>query len=482
MVKNSIRTVIGNVVFVLTSDVVNRATTFFLYALVARYLGVLAFGQLSLAFTLFATSQVFAVMGLKTFVTREVAKDTSKTGSYLVNGSLVVIVSSVLSFAFMALFVRLMGYSADTSSIILLLSAALLPFSLAAICEAVFQAHEQMRYIAFANVPVNIIKVSMAFLILHLGYGLHQLVLLLLAAYAMVVALEWFLMLHHVIRPRLDVSPRFALTMCRSTSTFLGIDGILAIVGSLYVVLLSKLVGEAEAGLYNAATQLMVPMTLIYQSVVSSVFPIMCRRFEPGFQSLKRIAEYLIELLLTVALPTLVGLFFLAEAALLLLYGRREFLPASGTLRIIVWNLILIALTNVLGPVLVASMREKVTLRIVAINGLVSLVLGLILISQFGLLGAAITAVASRSIDFVQHYVPVSRLFSRLSLGRLAWKPLVASGCMAVYLALVGDSQGILITVVSAGLLYAAVLTGLTIWSIGGPRQLKTRYQYLWSE
>ena len=69
----------GNAVSILTSDVMNRATSFVLYALVARRLGAHEFGQLTLAFTLFYTFQVFAVGGLKTLIVRQVAKDRAQT-------------------------------------------------------------------------------------------------------------------------------------------------------------------------------------------------------------------------------------------------------------------------------------------------------------------------------------------------------------------------------------------------------------------
>jgi O-antigen/teichoic acid export membrane protein len=251
--------------------------------------------------------------------------------------------------------------------------------------------------------------------------------------------------------------------------------------GSLNIILISKLANEKEAGLYNAATQLMVPMTLIYQGLTLSLFPMMCRTFQFGFQNLKRIAEQLIELLMAIALPTLVGLFFLADSALLALYGKKEFVAASGALRILVCTLVLTALTNVLGPVLVASLREKVNLRIVTINALVSLTLGVILISRFGLIGAAMAVLLTRIVDFFQHYIPVSRMFSELALGKLVWKPFVAALFMAAFLATV-KSQELFSTVLSAGALYAGILLALMIWSLGGPRHLKTKYQYLWSE
>ncbi len=450
MVIVNMHRVIGNAVSILASDVINRATTFILYALVARYLGAFEFGQLSLALTLFYTFQVLAVAGLKTLITREVAKDTTKTDRYLVNGSIVVIVSSLLSIAFLLLIVRLMNYSSDTSSIILLLSLGLLPYSLSAICEAVFQAWEKMQYIAYSNMTVNVVKVGLVFLTLSWGYGLYHLVVLIIASQCVVFGLEWLLMLRCIVKPRISLDVSFSLAIARSTTAFLGMDGIIAIMASFNFVLLSKLTNEKEVGLYNASTQLMAPVILICQSIVLSVFPVMCRRFESSLQSLKRISDYLIELLLAITLPIVVGLFFLADSALLLLYRHKDFVLASGALRIMVWNLILAALTSVLGQVLVASLREKVTLRIVAVDALINLVIGLILISQFGLIGAAITALLTRIVDFCQHYVPASRLLSRIALGRLVWKPVVASICMALYLAVV-RSQEVLLTVVSAG-------------------------------
>jgi len=481
MAISGVRRIVGNAVSILTSDVVNRATTFVLYALVARHLGAFEFGQMSLALTLFYTFQVLAGAGLKTLVTREVTKDRTKTDQYLVNGSTVVAVFSLLSMTVLLLFVRLMNYATDTASIIVMLCLGVLPYSLSAICEAVFQAWERMHYIAYASVPVNIAKVGLAFLILQHGYGLHQLVILVLACHVATVGVEWCLMLQRITRPRVRIDPRFCLVMTRSTSTFLGIEGIIAIASSLNIVLLSKLTSETAVGLYNAAAQLMVPVTFAYQSIVVSVFPIMCRRFDPSFQGLRLISERLIEFLLAIALPSAVGLFFLADSALFLLYREEDFLLASGALRIMVGNLILLALIHALGQVLLAGLREKVTLRIVAVNALVNLVLGLILISRLGLTGAAITALLTRVVFFFQHYVPVSRLLSGIPLGKLAWKSIVASTCMAVYLAVV-RSQGVLLTIVSAGVLYVGVLLALTIWSTGSFRQFKARYLHLWSE
>lgn len=477
----NLQRIAGNTLSILSSDVLNRATTFVMYALVARYLGAFEFGQMSLALTFFYTFQVFSVAGLKTLITREVAKNKTETDQYLVNGSIVVAAASLLSMTILLLVVRLLGYATDTASIILLLSLGLFPYALSAVCEGVFQAWERMQYIAYANIPANIAKVSLTFLIMSQGYGLYHLVGAILATFVVTAGVEWWLMLKHITKPRLRIDIQFSLALTRTTVTFLGIDVVIAMWASITTILLSKLASEIEVGLFNAAAQLTVPVRLVFGSVVLSIFPLMSRRFETSLHDLKRIAEQLVEILLAIALPTAVGLFFLADEALLLLYGEEEFVLAAPALRIMAWGLVLTALTTALGHVLLAGLKEKVTLRIVAINAVVNLVLGLIFISWLGLTGAAIAVLLTGITNFYQHYVPVSKLLSRIALGRLAWKPFIASVFMAGYFILMSD-RGILLTVVSAGLVYVGVLFALMIWSSGGLRQLRAQYLFLRSE
>ncbi|MFL7839868.1 MAG: flippase [Candidatus Promineifilaceae bacterium] len=478
MSYKSVSRLVGNFTSLLTSEVVNRATTFVLYALIARYLGAYELGQLSLALTLFFMSQFIAGAGLKILITREVAKDRTKTGPYLVNGSAIVTVCSLLTITALFIFVRLMNYSPETASIILLLSLGILPFSLSVINKAVFQAWERMYYIAWANVPVNIAKVGLAFILLWQGFGLFELILLLLVSHITILGVEWVLMFRHIIRPRVSIVWHFCKEMIRSTTTFLGINAIVAINASLDILLLSRLTDETQVGLYSAAAQLIAPLIVIYESVIMSVFPEMCKRFTTGIEGLKRISFNVLELLLAITLPIVIGLFFLAEPALTSLYGKEEFVLATPVLRILAFTLILRAFIHVLGRDLVASQREHVTFYIVVLSTLFRLILGLILIIKYGLIGVAAAALATVFVEFLLHYLSVSKSLFHIPVVRLAWRPTVASACMAVYLLLVGY-RGSVVTAGYAFLLYAAILFILLVWSNGGPHQFRVKYQYL---
>jgi O-antigen/teichoic acid export membrane protein len=409
--------------------------------------------------------------------------------------------------------VRLLGYSPGTESVILLLSLGVLPFSLSVLNKAVFRAWERMHYIAWANVPVNVAKVGLGFLLLWQGHGLLPLVLLLLACYVAILGIEWWLMLRHITRPRLRINRRFCTAMLRSTSPFLGITALVAINARLDLILLSRFSGEAQVGLYNSAVQWTIPLTVVFEAIMLSVFPEMSRRFTAGrahsrpsersadeskdfvgtqedssvvlrptvaLDRAKSISEHVLELLLAIALPAAVGLSFLAEPALLLLYGNADFAEAAPALSVLAWTLVMAACTHVLGRALMASRRETVTLRIVVLGTLLRLFLGLTLIGFYGLIGAAVAALLTALVSFLLHYASVSKLLFNLPLPRLAWKPAAASACMAFYLLLVG-SQGFLLTAVSAGGVYTLCLLALVIWSNGGLRKVTAKYRYLWS-
>jgi len=418
-----LRRILANAASVLASDVVNRGTSFVLYALVARYLGAFEFGQLSLALTLFYTFQVLTAAGLKTLVIREVAKDKEKTASYLANGALTVTATFVLSLAVLFVFVRVMGYSRPTASLILLLSLGLLPASLAALFEGVFQAWEKMHLIAIGNVPANVVKAGVAFVAVSHGSSLYQLAIVILMTQVTIAVVEWQLLRRHIVPSRHRVEFRIPLRMLRASAPFLGIDVTIAVWSSVQIVLLSALAGETAVGFYSAAAQVLVPVALLFQSLTQTVFPIMCRRFEQDCRDLKQVAEAVLVCLLGIAIPVSGILFVFAGQVLALLYRGDRFVAAVPVLRILVWSVVLGAITQALGQVLLAGGREVITLRIVAVNTAVSLFLGVLLIHSIGpLRGAALATLIAGVVNVVQHYVPVSRLLGGISVAAPAWR------------------------------------------------------------
>ncbi|NJL54241.1 oligosaccharide flippase family protein [bacterium] len=438
------------------------------------------------------------------------ARDKSKTGQYLVTSSFLVIFTGVLSLVGLLAFIDFMGYNdgpefthyapyflgglgdafdytwnltfgtqADTALVIFIICLGLLPYAISQIMEAIFQAHEQMTFIAYVNAPANVIRIALIFVLTTGGQGLYSIAVMMLISHVFVMLAELYFMLRYIVRPafRLDVS--FAYDLMKQSVTFLGIDGIIAIMSSLHLIMLSRFLNESAVGLFSSATQIVTPLIILYQSVVLAVFPIMCQRFDVADTSqLRRISNRLLEMLMVIAVPMSVGVFLMAEWGLSFLYGGDEFAAAAGAVRVIVVIGLLQAITAVLGRVLVASLREKTTLRIVAINLVVSFVAGLILIPRYGVMGAAYAGVIVMVINAIQHYIPVAKILHGMPLMTLLWKPVLASAAMGAYIVTfyINGGQNALLTVLIASTLYFAVLAGVMVLSIGGPRQIKAHY------
>lgn len=474
--KTNARRFASNLAAILTSDILNKGATFLVYILVARKLGAYAFGQMSLALTLFYSFQVVAAFGMQTLITREVAKDGHNTGKYFVGSLLVGLIASFGAMVLLVVAVIALDYPLDTRNVILMTSLGLVPFAVATTCEAVIRGWEKMQLIAFVQVPVNVLKVLAAYLLLYLGSNIFQIVAVIVIAQFLIGLLLLIITVRQLGPWNSSFwDPPFAWSIATRSTTFVGYETVTAWWTSLSIVLLSKLTNETDAGRFNAAIQLMIPMGIFYQSVMVAAFPIMCRKFLTGPNSMAQVSGRLIEMLMIIAIPGTVGLCMVAEPALEFVYKGKDFVQAAWVVRILSVILILKALTFALGHILLAGSRERTTLRIVVVDLIVNLVLGWILILNFGLIGAAIAALLSRIVDAAQHLGPVKQIVAQLELGRLVWKPLIASLVMALYLYLL-RSQPLPLLVASAVVVYFAVLMAFESWMVGGIRNLPARY------
>lgn len=440
----------------LTSEVTGRATTFFVYALVARYLGADDFGRFTLALTLFYLFQVIATAGLKNLIAREVAAQPTDARRFFINSSILVIGSSLLSAVSLFLYVSVMNYADATTSAVLLLSIGLLPYSLSAVCEGILQGLERMYFIAVANVFGNVAKACLAVMLIWQGYGLLPILTVIVCCYAVVLVLEWTFLTSCMTPLTVggaDMS--LCLVILKKAGLFLGIDAIIAFGSSMSVLILAGVATERDVGLFSSVNQLLVPVAVVFSSIMLSIAPALYRNFAVSPLKVKQIGDGALELLMTIAIPSAIGLFFLADRILPFLYGDREFAQASGVMRIMCWTLIPLALTWALGQVLVASLQEKAVLKIVAVNTVVSLVIGIVLTYSFGLLGAGVTVLITRLVDALQHYWRVLRLHPDLRIWTLVWKPVCGGAAMSVFLFFLG--QGALIFVIPGA---AAVYTG----------------------
>lgn len=477
----AVRRVVVNIASLLTSDIVSKAATFAVYALVARRCGPRPFGQLSLGLTLLYTFQVFAAAGLPTLITREIAKHRSSSGRYFANASLIAVGSFVLSLIALALFVFASRYPRDTSEIIVLLGIGILPCSLIAINEAVLIAWEKMHCILLIYIPINAFKVGATYYLLSTGYGVQSVVLLTLGCFFATLLLEWPIVFHHLRWHHVAINTRFCRALLNRTWRFLGIDSLVSLWGSVNPILLSWISGEVAVGLFNAAWQLLVPVRMMLQAIVSSLYPVMCRRAAESRERFQRLTILILEILIVIAVPSCVLLYFGAAPLIQAVYSNRDFANSAILLRIMQPVLILHAVTGTFGMVLFSQRRERRTLRIVTIVVAFNMVSGILLIYAYGVIGAAISYVLTYLLSACLHYAAARDCLTDNTGVHLPWSKtlignIVAAGCIMAAALGMSEHLNFIVATVLTSLVYVVVLAVLVYAACRGSLGLRERF------
>jgi O-antigen/teichoic acid export membrane protein len=475
--RGRLSSVIRNTLSILGSDIANRASSFALYALIGRFLGEFAFGQTQLALGFFFVGWSLAGLGIKWYITRELSKHPEQTSEYLVNASALILISAPLIFIALCVLVALSGYGAETTLAILIMGITIIPYALIMVIEGVFMGREKMQFVFYVNAPLNILNIVVSFLALSMGAGILVIMGIQVMAYLLILGIEWFLMLRYVVRPRFQVDLTVVRSLFKGTRSFSGIDATVALMTIIQPYIISRVASETEVGFYGAAGQLTSPIMLIIMSVMNSLLPALTRQVSAGYETLKVSAQRLLEVTFAITMPAVTGVILLAPQILIFLYGRDSFASAALYLRILITVLLIRAIIQVIGMLLYASSNESVNFRITVIVSLTSLVMNIIIVSQFEALGAAITSVALNLLDLCLHYFFIWKRL-RIVVNPLPsiWRPALASAALSVALWQLPHEWNLLILVTAGAVIYAAAYGALLLLTIGSPAAIRAYY------
>ena len=425
-----LRRLVANAVSLLASEAMNRAGTFVVYLLVGRALGQDDFGRLSLALVFFQVVQTIASAGLRTIVSRSTARDPRSMSSMFSNGVLLAVITSTILAGGLVLLLPLLGYAASTREVISILAIGAIPFGVSAVAEGALHGLERMHLIAYANLAANIVKVGVAAALLAADYSL-------LAVAAVFVASHVISSLAKVLA--VSRQPEFAwvkptrsvgLKVGGEMSTFAAMRIVQAVLSSVDVIVISLVSGEAEVALVAAALQLLVPIALLFETTGLATFPAMCRHAtHPA--GMRRFSASILELLLLAVMPLALAAAVFAEPLLTTIYGQERFGEAAELLQLLAWILVLRTINHTLGQTLLATGKERTTLRILVVTAISALILSPLLIGLYGVVGAALSALLVRCISSLQHIFATRHLLGARFLPRVLWIPAAATTAAA---------------------------------------------------
>ncbi len=470
------RKLIGNSLAILINRLSQSVASFILVAYIARVLGPYHLGQYTLAFSYYFLFMTFASQGLKTLFTRELSCYPEKISNYLISGTLLQFIFSLIGYIALAIVILIMPYSSDTSAICYILGLMIIPFSLSNVTEAIFQSQEKMYLITISTTPIYFLRVAVIVWSMNLKHDLNLVCEIMAISELLILLIQWGLIIPFV-QPKWQIKLDFIWDNFKLARTFLAIEGMAILKGRLLIIIISLLASEVVVGLYGAVAQLAQPFEIVAHSLVVSVFPSMSKAVVLGKEKQRHLAETVIEILLCVALPLIIGIFFIGDRLLVFLYGNSRFAEGALALNLVMLGLAVASFTRPLGYLLVANGYERVNLIEVSSTSLITLFLGVPLVFYYHLLGAAITSLIITIVASGQYvYGVYTRLFS-LNLGKMMIRPLLLSVFMLIIFSLLKlITHNILVMMIIATSAYSIFVGILALYSLGGVQATLSKF------
>ncbi|MEW5983880.1 MAG: flippase [Acidobacteriota bacterium] len=432
----------------------------FVVGYTARLLGEDQYGRFVLGFTFVAMIAPFANLGLRAITVREVAKRQDESGRFVDMVYSARLILSLLSVLGAIVSVSLTNYPLDTRLVVSLASLTIVLQAVSTTFYDVFQAHEQMQEVAFAQGMTGLAVTALTVAALFAGFRLLGVTVAYVIGNAAGLAVAWARFTRQYRRPRLLIDgPGFASAIVRGAPFF--VPGLVAIVGSrVGIVILSAVSGDAAVGHYGAANALVERLGVVPDGICTAFYPTMIalyhRSADEGGRLFKRFFLYMVLL----GLPIGVGTTVLARPIITLVYGL-AYLDSVAVLQILIWSLFVTFLTSLQSWTLGAIHREKLAGVVAIASTLVNVALSAVLIPLYAERGAAMASLVSAACAYVALWLAIKRhLVAEVTNLRRLGKAVTATAIMGVVSYLLRD-MNIAVVLAASVATYAA-----TLWAI----------------
>jgi O-antigen/teichoic acid export membrane protein len=461
------RKFLANYTILVAGDLCSKVLLLWASVRIAHVLGTDLFGDLAFAAAFTAYFSLLVSQGLGNYGMQEVARQPSRTGEYV--GAILALRFTASLAAGLALAATVWLLAKPLETKILLLLYGLMFLSSAITLAWVFQALEQMKYVATASVLGQLAFSGCVLLFLHSPTHFAWIPIFQFGG----EALESIFLLYFYSRKfgaiRLVFDLRVWSAIWRE-SLPIGLSFALGMV--LYnfdVVLLGFMKTPTEVGQYSAAYKFINFFIAFLGLYHANIFPVISRsRDNPSLLSL--ISDRSLKYTLALAIPLAAGGTILARPLITLVFGH-DFAAGAGALAILIWIVPIMAVRAVYRATLLSHGFQRDFLWISFCGAAVNTGLNLVLIPGYSFIGAAVTSVIGEFLIFILVYERVAKRVVRLALGTHAWKPAVA--CIPMIAFLKWHETGALPVLIGGGLAIYMVAA----WVVGAIRPLEVWHE-----
>jgi O-antigen/teichoic acid export membrane protein len=376
-----------NMIWMAASNITASAIGAVLLIYLARTLLPEAFGYLSYALTIVFFLINFVDLGLSTFGAREVAKARMRAPVYVSEiVSFRLIIACILSVIFIVAVYFWAGLAGRAR--LILLEAALIFFVYALATEWAFQGLERMHMIFISLATTSLLQLGLALSFVKGPQDAWKVPLIYFIA-AMPIAVIY--LSHFKFKAKIGASDINSMGAYLSSSVIIWAIALFAqVYNSLDVFILGFFRSFEEVGYYTVARRAIGAATILAVFLANALLPRLSSVFSKDMAHFRDATRRFLVLSACMTFFVFLPVLFFARELILAAFGS-AYLAVATPLKIMILGLILVVFNMPYSTGLLAAGMEKQILKQTAFCASLSVMLNMVLMSRFGMTGAAVT-------------------------------------------------------------------------------------------
>jgi O-antigen/teichoic acid export membrane protein len=385
--------------------------------LIARALGPERYGGINAAVAYVGMFAFLKLPGFDKVFVRAVARDPScESREYAVMlGAKAVAAAAGLVAAIAVL--PFMPFSAGERASAAIFATTLLTQPIGSLIGGVFQAHEDMKWVAVVGLVRQTSYIVAATVALY-GFGIHSIevfVFLLSTSYWLGLVASVLLVRRHIARPLRAHFELPSREVLKAGVVFSLFSFVVFLYTKVDVLMARTLLGATAAGLYAVALNLLERANGPFMLMTTAFFPTICRRLQDGASVPPRQLGATMGVFAGVAAAVAAAVTALSGYLVPFVFGK-SFSGSASVLTLLIWSLPAAMAVQPVYTVLQARGHEVFMLKAAAIRAAMNVGFNLVFVA----VGMGITGIAVSSVVTSVLYLG---LFSTLSFARLARDP-----------------------------------------------------------
>lgn len=417
---NAYQSIFKNSIFSILAQIIYRGANAYLFFLIANKFGTTDAGIYTLGLTYFVICSRLSFFGLDHLLIREVSKQPHLVEGYYTTFAFVRILTSSILIVSVALFLVLGSpYEWNSTRIILIMLAGVIPENLINLNLGCFTAREEVYWSSLTFTIHGLVKLLASVLIVLNDYPLIWIAWTFLISQLIAFLVSSGIVFTRYISKHPLPSLNLIKTTARTSSAFFVISAFYVLDNRFDNLILSWFRGETELGIYSYAFNIVSIFLIIPSGFRTALLPVLSKQnLLASCTSFKRLYTNSYRYLLWMGLPISVALILLANPILSFLYDN--FTPATELALQLMGVTLFGMFINVLNTrfLIVKEMQGIVALSLI-ISMVINIITNLWLIPKWGAVGTAVARSISFLTLFTINSLFVLPYFKQLALWRL---------------------------------------------------------------